>query len=196
MNNMTLFIVIAAVAGVLLGIAIAYLLQQRRTQRLKDQFGEEYGRVVAESANRHRAEDQLVQRQKRVEQFHIRPLSATEQAYFRSGWREVQARFVDDPGEALEQADKLIAEVMSVEGYPVIDFAQRAADISVNHSTVTENYREGHNIALRRLQGKATTEELRKAMLHYRTLFNELTGPSDQQFLSERTSWLQTTKPH
>ena len=104
---------------------------------------------------------------------------------FQQAWRAVQSRFVDDPGGALREADLLIAEVMSVEGYPIQDFEQRAADISVNHPRVIDNYREGHTTALKHSHGRATTEELREAMVHYRSLFDELVGHSE--WAAERT---------
>jgi hypothetical protein len=192
--NPTVIAVVAVLLGFILGAALIYLLQQRRTRRLMEQFGPEYDRTVAESPSRLRAESQLIEREKRVQQFRVRHLNPTEQSYFRNGWREVQARFVDDPTEALQQADRLIGEVMAAEGYPALDFAQRAADVSVHHAGVTQNYRDGHEIAVRNLQGQATTEDLRQAMIHYRSLFNELTGEPDQ-LLAERASW-QTTKPH
>ncbi len=174
--NTTLMVVIALIVGIILGATVIYAIQQGRTRRLKERFGPEYGRVVAETGNRSRAEAMLEDRQKRVRQFHIRPLNSNERTRFQEGWRDIQARFVDDPGGTLGQADRLIGEVMSLEGYPMVEFEDRAADISVEHPAVVENYREAHNIAMRNGQGRATTEELRKAMLHYRTLFEELAG--------------------
>jgi hypothetical protein len=109
-----------------------------------------------------------------VESFHIRALSASDRARFVESWSRIQSRFVDGPGGAVTDADQLLGDVMSTRGYPVSDFEQRAADISVDHPLVIENYRAAHQTALLQLQGKASTEDLRKAMLHFRTLFDEL----------------------
>lgn len=170
----TLVALVAFILGVLLGGAVLYVIQQERTKRLRQKFGPEYTRAVEETGGRLQAEDALAHREKRVAQFHIRPLSAAERTRFVDGWRDLQVRFVDDPSGALKEADRLVGEVMAAEGYPVLDFDQRAADLSVEHPLVTANYRQGHSIAVRDNQGSATTEELRKAMIHYRTLFDEL----------------------
>jgi hypothetical protein len=177
--NMVVVILIALIVGIILGALAIYLTQQARTRRLKERFGPEYSRVVAETGNRSRAEATLEHRRKRVEQLQIRTLQPGERAHFQEGWREVQGRFVDNPSGALSEADRLISEVMSIEGYPMQNFEQRAADVSVDHPWVIENYRGAHEIALRNAQGNATTEELRKAMLHYRTLFEELVGHAE-----------------
>jgi hypothetical protein len=169
-----LVVVVAFILGVVVGAVGLYAVQQERTKRLRQKFGPEYARTVAETGSRLPAEHDLLQRQKRVEKLHIRPLSPTDRARFVDGWREIQVRFVDDPSGALGEADRLVGEVMAAEGYPLLDFDQRSADLSVEHPLVIENYREGHNVAVRDKQGIATTEELRKAMLHYRTLFDEL----------------------
>jgi len=149
--------------------------RKRRTKRLRAQFGDpEYARAMERGGNRKKAEAGLEQRAERVEAFHVRPLSAGDRARFVESWRGLQARFVDGPAGAVSEADRLLGDVMSTRGYPVADFEQRAADISVDHPVVLENYRAGHEIALRQMGGKATTEDLRVAMVHYRTLFEEL----------------------
>jgi hypothetical protein len=183
--NTTVTVVIALIVGMVIGAVVIYAIQQGRTKRLKERFGPEYSRMVAETGNRSKAEAMLEHRQQRVKELRIRPLNGTERARFQEGWREIQARFVDDPGGALTEADRLLMEVMSAEGYPMQEFDQRAADISVDHPTVIENYREGHQIAVRHGQGRATTEELRKAMIHYRSLFEELVG--QPEWVAERT---------
>ena len=177
--NMVLAIVIALIVGIVLGALAIQLFQQARTRRLKEHFGPEYGRAVAETGNRSRAEAMLEHRRRRVEQLQIRTLEPTERARFQEGWRDVQARFVDNPGGAVTDADRLVGEVMSAEGYPMLEFEQRAADISVDHPVVIENYREAHNIALQSAQGHASTEDLRRAMIHYRRLFEELVGQAE-----------------
>jgi len=129
---------------------------------------------VSEGGGRRQAEAGLDKRADRVESFHIRPLGPDDRTRFVESWRRVQARFVDSPGGAVTEADQLLGDVMSTRGYPVSDFEQRAADISVDYPSVLENYCFAHEIALRRTRGQASTEELRQAMIHYRTLFDEL----------------------
>ncbi len=164
-----------AVVMVAAGIAIWILTSKRRTERLRAQFGgAEYTRALKEGGNRRHAEAALDKRAERVEGLHIRPLAAGDRARFVESWARVQKRFVDSPGGAVAEADQLLGDVMSTRGYPVSDFDQRAADISVDHPAVLENYRAAHESALRQARGQASTEDLRQAMIHYRTLFEEL----------------------
>jgi hypothetical protein len=157
------------------GITLWVLLRKRRSERLRTQFGgSEYDRTVKEEGNRRHAEAGLKERTARVESLNIRPLAPSDRARFVESWRRVEARFVDGPGGAVTEADQLLGDVMSTRGYPVGDFEQRAADISVDHPMVLENYRTAHEIALRQTKGQANTEDLRQAMIHYRTLFEEL----------------------
>jgi hypothetical protein len=168
-------IVIAVI--VVAGIAIWLFVRKRRTERLRAQFGgAEYTRTVKQGGSRRHAEAALDERTERVEGLHIRPLAPGDRARFVESWRRVQARFVDGPGGAVTDADQLLGDVMSTRGYPVSDFEQRAADISVDYPLVLENYRSAHEIAIRQTRGQASTEELRQAMIHYRTLFDELVG--------------------
>jgi hypothetical protein len=131
---------------------------------------------VKEDGSRRHAEAGLKERTERVESLNIRPLAAGDRARFVDSWSRVQARFVDGPGGAVTEADQLLRDVMSTRGYPVTEFEQRAADISVDHPLVMENYRTAHAIAVRQTQGQANTEDLRQAMIHYRTLFEDLVG--------------------
>jgi hypothetical protein len=171
----TQIIIAIAVVVVVAGIAIWLFVRKRRTERLRTKFGgPEYARAVNEGGGRRQAEAGLDKRADRVESFHIRPLGPDDRARFVESWTRVQTRFVDSPGGAVTEADQLLGDVMSTRGYPVSDFEQRAADISVDHPLVLENYRSAHEIALRRARGQASTEELRQAMIHYRTLFDEL----------------------
>ena len=157
------------------GIGALLFLRKRRTERLRDRFGDaEYARAVQEGGNRRRGETGLEKRTKRVEAFQVRPLTPGDRARFLESWRGVQVRFVDSPAGAVTEADQLLGDVMSTRGYPVSDFEQRAADISVDHPLVLRNYRAAHDIALRQKKGQANTEDLRQAMVHYRTLFDEL----------------------
>ena len=149
-------IIIAIAVGVLViaGIAIWLFVRKRRTERLRTKFGgPEYARAVNEGGGRRQAEDRLDKRADRVESFHIRPLGPDDRARFVESWRRVQARFVDGPGGAVTEADQLLGDVMSTRGYPVSDFEQRAADISVDYPLVLQNYRSAHEIALRQTQG-------------------------------------------
>jgi hypothetical protein len=164
-------IALALVVGML---AAWLVLQRRRSAYLRERFGPEYERAVQQIGDRRRAETELEQREKRVEQLQIRPLPLSEAQRFADAWRQVQARFVDDPSGAVADADRLVAEVMQARGYPVGDFEQRAADISVDHPDVVEHYRVAHRIALANERGQATTEDLRQAMVHYRALFGHL----------------------
>jgi len=168
-------IVIAVAVMVVAGIAIWLFIRKRRTERLRTQFGgTEYTRAVKEGGSRRQAEAVLDKRAERVERLHIRALGPGDRARFFESWRSVQARFVDCPGGAVTDADQLLGDVMSARGYPVSEFEQRAADISVDYPLVLENYRVAHEIAVRQTHGQASTEELRQAMIHYRTLFEEL----------------------
>ena len=142
--------------------------------QLSYQFGPEYERTVEEAGDRRKAEAQLAEREKRARALSIRPLEAKERDRYNSLWRKVQADFVDDPSGAISQADGLLGEVMTARGYPVRDFDQVAEDLSVDHSLVVQHYRAGHEVAVQHEQGKADTEALRRAMIHYRELFEEL----------------------
>jgi hypothetical protein len=167
--------VIAVAVIVFAAVAIWLFTRKRRTARLRNQFGgAEYNRAVKEGGSQRRAEAVLDERAERVEALHIRPLSAGDRARFVESWARVQARFVDGPGGAVTDADQLLGEVMSTRGYPVGDFEQRAADISVDHPLVLENYRAAHRTAVLQTQGQANTEDLRQAMIHFRRLFEEL----------------------
>jgi hypothetical protein len=168
-------LIIALVVVLVAGIAAFLAYRKRRTARLRTQFGgAEYDRAMEKGSNRRSVEAGLEKRTERVESFHVRSLAAGDRARFGESWRGIQARFVDGPAGAVSEADRLLGDVMSTRGYPVSDFEQRAADISVDHPLVLENYRTAHEIALRQTLGKASTEDLRQAMVHYRTLFEEL----------------------
>jgi len=164
-------VIVVAVVAVLLIVWV--VVRNQRTAKLRRNFGAEYDRTVREVGSR-RAETILLDREKRVEKLSIRDLSADERERFVTEWRTVQSRFVDDPRGAVSQADLLTDRLMQLRGYPVSDFEQRAADISVGHPHVVENYRAARAIALRHRQGLATTEDLRNALIYYRSLFDEL----------------------
>jgi hypothetical protein len=177
LSTVQIAVIIAVVVLLVVGIAILFSVRKRKTERLRTQFGgAEYNRAVKEGGSRQKAEAVLDKRADRVESFHIQPLGPGDRARFVESWRGVQARFVDSPGGAVMEADQLLRDVMSTRGYPVSDFEQRAADISVDHPLVLEHYRSAHEIAVRQTQEQASTEDLRQAMIHYRTLFEELVG--------------------
>ncbi len=161
---------------VIIAIVIAVLVNERRkqTERLRNRFGSEYDRTVLERGSERDAQAALAAREERVNHLHIRDLAPAERDRFLSDWQVVQSRFVDHPRASVIEADDLVASLMNARGYPVADFEQRAADISVTHPRVVENYRAAHAVALRLASNQATTEEMRTAMLQYRALFEEL----------------------
>jgi hypothetical protein len=161
---------------VMVMVALAAWLHHRRSQshRLEQRFGNEYYRMLDEVGDRSKAEAELRQRERRVEKLHIVPLAPAAAERFQQQWQDLQARFVDSPQGALSDADHLVRELMQQRGYPMGDFEVRAADISVDHPQVVSNYRAAHDIALRSRDGTASTEDLRKAVIHYRALFAEL----------------------
>jgi cytoskeletal protein RodZ len=160
--------VIAVAAIVVIALVVWQALRAKRTRTLQERFGPEYDRTVDRADGRREAEADLESRAKRRDELDIRPLPAASRDRYLGEWQHVQARFVDDPTGAVQQADTLIQAVMRERGYPVDDFEQRAADISVDHPAVVENYRTGHRLAA------GDTEAQRQAMVHYRSLFDEL----------------------
>jgi hypothetical protein len=171
--------VILAIVVVLALVAIGWLWSRvRRTEHLQDRFGPEYGRAVDEHGDSRSAERELKEREERRERFDIRPLAPESRARYLERWKDVQAQFVDDPAPAVSDADRLIGEAMRERGYPVDDFDQRAADLSVDYPDVVENYRAGHSVAAAG-EGPTGTEELRQAMVHYRSLFDRLVERED-----------------
>jgi hypothetical protein len=169
--------VIAAVLVVAL-IAVAFLItreqKRRQSRRLQERFGPEYGRVVAERGNRTKAESELKARENRVERLTIVALAPADAAKFGQAWNALQGRFIDNPKGVVMDADRLVRDLMVKRGYPMGDFERRAADISVDHPALIETYRSARAIAQRDQRGEASTEELRKAVVYYRTLFDEL----------------------
>jgi hypothetical protein len=165
----------AALIVVLAVVAWLYVRYRRSmTADMRKKFGPEYERAVLMHGSERKAEATLSDREKRVEELNIRDLDLTEHERYSKQWQAVQARFVDSPKGAVTEADDLVSLVMKARGYPVSDFDQRAADISVDHPRVVEDYRSAHAIALRVGKDAATTEDLRTAMIHYRSLFEEL----------------------
>jgi hypothetical protein len=170
------FLMLAGVVIMVIAVVAWLYVQKRRstTASLRQKFGPEYERAVHQQGSERKAEAKLADRQERVEKLNIRDLDPMEREHFSKQRESVQTRFVDSPRGAVTEADDLVSSLMKTRGYPVSDFDQRAADISVDHPKVVENYRSGHDIALRVGKNGATTEDLRTAMIHYRSLFEEL----------------------
>lgn len=172
MSTATWIVLIVAIVAI--AVAFWMYFEKEKSRKLRAKFGPEYERLVDKEHSTRRAEAILEQRQKRVSKLNIRPLGREECDRFTSNWRIVQERFVDDPRMAVSEADTLVNQAMRARGFPMGDFEQRAADISVEHPQVVENYRIAHDIAARDQRGEATTEDLRRAMQHYRNLFEHI----------------------
>ena len=169
--------VVLAVVVIAVFVVMGIALMRRRqaeSAKIRQRFGPEYDRTVKEIGSERRAEAQLADRTKRVEEFSIRELAPTERDRFVQLWTALQSRFVDSPKGAVSEADDLLVLLMQTRGYPMSDFEQRAADISVDHPIVVSNYRTAHAIALQLRNGEVNTEDMRRAMIHYRALFDEM----------------------
>jgi len=168
------WIIIVVVAIALLGFVAWTLLTKRRTDQLQSRFGPEYERTVEQAESRREAESELSARMKHRQELEIQPVSPETADRYALEWQDVQARFVDQPNEAVKDADRLVTRLMQERGYPTEDFEQRVADVSVDHPNVVDNYRGAHTVWVSNEQGKAGTEDLRRAMVRYRSLFEEL----------------------
>ena len=177
MDPKVLILLIVVIAAVAIGIFL--LIRKRRSETLRRRFGPEYERALRDAGDRSRAEAELAKRQKRVEKLPLRLLLPEQHKKFADQWRNAQARFVDDPAGAVNEANELVKRLMEARGYPVGDFDQRAADISVDHPLVVQNYRAARDIAIRSSNGQANTEDLRQAMVHYRQLFQDLLATTE-----------------
>src|ERR1043166_2103443 len=169
--------VIAVCVLLVIAVVVAGYFYVRRwalERSVRARFGPEYDRLVAETGSRTEAQRRLIERQRRVASYNIRPLRNDDRARYLRLWRDLQAQFVEDPKAAVSKADAILTDLMADRGYPMADFDRRAADLSVDHPEVVQNYREAHEIALRHRDGKASTEDLRQAIIHYKTLFEEL----------------------
>jgi hypothetical protein len=170
---------------IVVGMALYVRERRKTTAGLRKRFGPEYDLAMLEHGSQHKAEAKLVDRETRVETLKIRELGATERERFLAEWHSVQSRFVDHPKGSVTEADELISSLMQARGYPVADFDQRAADLSVDHPRLVEFYRSAHGVTMRLAGDKASTEDLRTAMIQYRSLFDELV---QGQTLGERKS--------
>lgn len=179
--------VLVAVVVVLLIVVGLLFARERRSRQLKAGFGPEYQRVVAQKGDQRAAERELLERRQRHEKFELRPLRPEVRDQYAKRWQATQRHFVDEPIAAVGEADALVREAMRDRGYPVDDdFEQRAADISVEHPGVVENYRAAVGISSRATRGEASTEDLRQSMVHFRALFADLLDSSDQSSQTDR----------
>ena len=174
MDTDTNTILIALAVIVVIALAVWMVMRKRRSDHLAHRFGPEYDRTVQEMGSRDKAEAELLARKKRVDDLEIVPLSPADAQRFNNEWRGLQARFVDDPRGVLAEADLLVRELMQKRGYPMGDFERRAADISVHHAGVVDQYRAAHELTERDRRGEVDTEGMRQAVIHYRALFAEL----------------------
>jgi len=176
-----LWIVIAVAALVILALGVWVVMSRQRRERLRGRFGPEYDRAVSEHGSRRGAEAELARREEQRERLDIVPLSPAARERYSESWRELQTRFVDEPSRSVTEADRLVTDVMRERGYPMDEFDQRVADVSVDHPEVVEHYRAAHSIHLANEGGEASTEDLRQAVVHYRALFNELLDTRESQ---------------
>lgn len=175
------WIVLAIVLIALIALGVWLWQRQRTSRSLQEQFGPEYDRTVESEGGRRSAESELQERQRRLDELEIRELPTATRRRYQGSWQMTQARFVDSPAEAVAEADRLVTEVMAARGYPMEDFDQRAADISVDHPHLVENYRSAHEISRLSSRNEADTEELRRAMVHFRALFEELLASDEDR---------------
>lgn len=184
-NNTTLLILLAVIGLIVIGILVTAWRRIQRSNQLQERFGSEYDRTLEEAGDRRQAERELEQRVAHVKKLNIRPLTAEEVNRHALEWQETQREFVDEPLAALQKADRLIREVLKARGYPVEDFEQRVADISVDYPELVTNYRGMHRIAIK--EENVGTEEIRQAMIHGRALFESLISqPSSEKNLDQK----------
>ena len=180
-TNTTQLVLVAVIFLIVGGVIAMAAMRAQRTKRLKDRFGPEYERAIHEMGDKRQAEDELDARLAHVNTLKIRPLTPEEVNRYALEWQKTQTEFVDEPLTALQKADRLIREVMKVKGYPVEDFEQRAADISVDYPELVTDYRGLHMIAVKEAEDKVSTEEMRQAMVHGRALFENLVSTDTQE---------------
>jgi hypothetical protein len=178
------------ITAVVIVIAVVFVVansasRRKRSERLKERFGPEYERAVSETGEQQAAEKELVARERKRDKLDIQPLTGGAREGYADRWRAVQTAFVDHPSSAVGDADRLVTQVMRDRGYPVDDFDRRAADISVDHPTVVENYRGAHAIHLAQQQSDVGTEQQRQAFVHYRALFEKLLAPDNKNNTSQ-----------
>jgi hypothetical protein len=195
MDTWVWIVIAVVVAIVVLGI-LATALRTRRSRSLQDRFGREYDRTVDKAGGRREAEQELREREKRHDELELRPLSQDVRERYLQQWQVTQGQFVDDPTGAVSKADDLVQRVMRDRGYPVDDFEQRAADISVEHPDLVEKYRTANGIARASERGEASTEDLRHSVRHYRALFVELLEVDDGEDAFTRDGEVEDVRAH
>jgi hypothetical protein len=173
-NTALLAIALLVLFVVIIGLAVYFVQRKKNTQLLRQRFGTEYDRAVTEHGSQRKAEVTLAARETRVEKLKIRELGDSQRSRFVADWHTVESRFLDHPKGAVTEADELVSSLLAARGYPISGFEQSAEDVSVNYPRMMEYYRAAHAIAVRPSQSEASTEELRSAMIDYRTLFDEL----------------------
>jgi len=197
MDTQVWIIIVALLGGAVIFLGALLYTQKRRSEELRERFGPEYDRTLRERGSQKQAEEELRAREQRAARLKIVPLSPADAARFSEAWRSVQNRFVDDPRGAVAEADRQVAELMNRRGYPTGDFEQRAADLSVAHAAVIDHYRQAHEIARNAESDGADTEALRRAVVHYRAIFDELleaqSGPRAHS-TGRKESWSWKTK--
>ena len=193
-SNPTVIIIGALVLLVVVGLIGMAMSRQRRTKRLQEQFGPEYERTLKKLGDRREAESDLEERVAHVNTLDIRPLTAEEVNRYALEWQDVQREFVDEPLASLQKADRLIREVMKARGYPVEDFEQRVADISVHYPELVADYRGMHRIAIKESSETPGTEEIRKAMIHGRALFENLISQDSREEVKQEVNQNQKEK--
>jgi len=174
----TVLTIVVIVVVVLAAAAVFFVYQRRESQQLHERFGPEYERTLEDSGDRRSAERELRQRERRVSKLDIVPLSRESAELYRGEWARIQQSFVDRPGSAVADADRLVLRMMRETGYPVDEFDQRVNDISVDHPEVAAHYRDAHRVAVAQAHGEADTEELRQAVTAYRALVDALLADS------------------
>jgi len=173
-TTVVVIVVLVVVIVALLVVGGVVALRRRRSDRLREEFGSEYEREIVSAPTRIAAEKELRERQKRHRTLDVRPLKPDERAGYSESWNQIQNEFVDSPGDAVREADRLVIAIMRKRGYPTDDFDQRAADVSVEHPDVVEHYRDAHLVAVAHERGDADTEDLRRAAISYRSLVRAL----------------------
>ena len=193
MDDAWVWIVIIVAVMIVVALIAWAATRKRKTDELRERFGPEYDRALSRDGGRREGESELRERVERHDALNIQPLSPDAAARYRQEWRDVQARFVDAPDESLRRADGLITEVMQRRGYPMSDFEQRSADLSVEHAQTVQDYRAAHAISMQASQGQASTEDQRQGLVHYRALFDDMVGAGAETDGAAATNTMETS---